>query len=34
MDGLRKIKVVGVGKWAEGMQKKVDAGYCYLDEKT
>ena len=34
MDGLRKIKAVGVGKWTEEMQKKVDAGYCYLDERT
>ena len=34
IEGLRKIKAVGVGKWTEEMQKKVDAGYCYLDERT
>lgn len=30
---LQKIKTIGIGKWAEEMQKKVDAGYCHLDEK-
>ena len=32
LDGLRRIKAVGVDEWAEEMQKKVDAGYCYLDD--
>ena len=30
---LQKIKSVGIGKWAEEMQKKVASGYCRLDEK-
>ncbi len=30
---LRKIKAMGVGKWAEDMQSKVSAGYCALDER-
>ncbi|MHA1711713.1 MAG: DUF3795 domain-containing protein [Candidatus Freyarchaeota archaeon] len=29
---LRKIKAMGIDKWVEEMRKKVDAGYCYLDE--
>jgi hypothetical protein len=33
-DRLRRIEAVGVDKWAEEMQRKVSAGYCYLDEKT
>jgi len=33
MDGLSKIKKLGADKWAEEMQKKVNVGYCYLDEK-
>ena len=32
-DELRKIKAMGVNRWAEEMQKKVNAGYCSLDEK-
>lgn len=32
LEGLRRIKAVGVDKWAEEMQKKVDGGYCGLDE--
>jgi len=31
-EGLLRIKVVGIDKWAEEMQKKVDAGYCRLSE--
>lgn len=34
IDGLRKIKALGVNGMAKEMQKKVDAGYCYLDERT
>jgi hypothetical protein len=34
LEGLQKIKAIGVDRWAKEMQKKVDAGYCYLDEKT
>jgi hypothetical protein len=30
---LQKIKAMGVSKWIEEMQKKVDAGYCSLDER-
>ena len=33
LEGLRKIKTVGVDKWVEEMQKKVDSGYCYLNER-
>jgi len=33
LKGLRKIRAMGVDKWAEEMQKKVDAGYCELDER-
>jgi hypothetical protein len=34
LEGLKKIKAVGVGKWTEIMRQKVEAGYCYLDERT
>jgi hypothetical protein len=34
IEGLRKIRAVGVDKWVEEMQKKVNTGYCYLDERT
>jgi len=34
LEGLKKIKAMGVDKGIEEMQKKVNAGYCYLDEKT
>jgi len=34
LEGLKKIKALGVDRWAAGMQKKVNAGHCYLDEKT
>jgi hypothetical protein len=30
---LQEIRALGFQKWVEGMQKKIDAGYCYLDEK-
>jgi len=33
LEGLRKIRAVGVDKWTEEMQKKVGAGYCELDER-
>lgn len=33
IEEMKKIKVMGVDKWAEEMQKKVEAGYCHLDEK-
>lgn len=33
LEGVRKIRAEGIGKWAEEMEKKVDAGYCYLDER-
>lgn len=32
LEGLRRIKAVGLQKWIEEMQKKVDDGYCSLDE--
>jgi hypothetical protein len=32
LEELRKIKAVGVHKWAQEMQKKVSSGHCYLDE--
>ncbi len=32
LEGLRRIKAVGVDKWAEEIQKKVNSGYCSLDE--
>jgi len=31
-DTLRQIKDMGADKWLSEMQKKVDAGYCSLDE--
>ena len=34
LEGLQKIKTMGIDKWAEEMQKKVGTGYCYLDERT
>ena len=34
IEGLHKVKPLGIDKWAEEMQKKVNAGYSYLDEKT
>jgi len=34
LEKLQKIKATGVDKWTEEMQKKVEAGYCYLDERT
>ena len=30
---LREIRALGFQKWVEEMQSKVNAGYCYLDEK-
>lgn len=30
---LQRIKITGFDKWLEEMQRKVVAGYCYLDEK-
>jgi hypothetical protein len=30
---LRQVKEQGVKNWAEEMEEKVGAGYCYLDEK-
>ena len=30
---LREIKTKGVDNWTDEMQKKVDAGFCYLDER-
>jgi hypothetical protein len=33
IEGLHKIKAMGVDKWAAEIQKKVDADYSYLDEK-
>jgi len=29
---LQSVKQNGIGRYAEEMQKKVDEGYCYLDE--
>jgi len=34
LEGLKKIKASGIDKWAEEMRQKVEAGYCYLDERT
>jgi hypothetical protein len=34
LERLQKIKAMGIDKYAEEMQRKVSAGYCYLDEKT
>lgn len=33
IEGVRKTRSTGIDKWAEEMQKKVDAGYCYLNER-
>jgi hypothetical protein len=33
MKTLKAIKATGVKDWLADMQKKVKAGYCYLDEK-
>jgi len=33
LGGLRKIKSMGIDEWIKEMQKKADAGYCYLDER-
>jgi len=33
LKGLKQVKEQGVQNWAEEMEKKVAAGYCYLDEK-
>jgi len=30
---LREIRAIGMDKWAEKMQGKVDQGYSYLDER-
>ena len=32
LENLKRIKAAGVSSWAKEMQKKVDAGYCQLDE--
>jgi len=32
LENLKRIKAAGVDKWAKEMQKKVEAGYCMLDE--
>ncbi|MDH7478190.1 MAG: DUF3795 domain-containing protein [Candidatus Bathyarchaeota archaeon] len=34
LEGIKKIKTMGIDKWVEEMRRKVDAGYCYLDERT
>jgi hypothetical protein len=34
IERLQKIKAMGVDKWTEEIQRKVEAGYCYLDERT
>jgi len=34
LEKLQEIKATGIEKWREEMQKKVDKGYCYLDERT
>jgi len=34
LEGLHRIKVIGADKWAEEIQKRADAGYSYLDDKT
>lgn len=33
LEGVRKIRTMGNDRWAGEIQKKVDAGYCYLDER-
>jgi hypothetical protein len=32
LNNLKRIRVMGVDNWAQEMQKRVDAGYCTLDE--
>jgi hypothetical protein len=32
LENLKRIKAAGVSSWAKEMQKKVDSGYCQLDE--
>jgi hypothetical protein len=34
IEGLHRIKALGVDEWAKEMQKKAESGYSYLDEKT
>lgn len=34
MEGLHRIKTQGIDRWVGEMQKKANAGYSYLDEKT
>jgi hypothetical protein len=34
IERLQKIKAMGIDKWTEEIQRKVGAGYCYLDEST
>lgn len=29
---MKRIKALGVDKWAKEMQKRVDEGYCQMDE--
>jgi len=33
LEGLQKIEAMGIDTWTREMQKKADAGYCYLDER-
>lgn len=30
---LKRIKDIGLDKWIDEMKRKVDAGYCYLDDR-
>jgi hypothetical protein len=32
LENLKRIRALGVDNWAEEMQKRVDEGYCQLDE--
>ena len=34
LENLKRIKAAGVDNWAKEMQKKVESGYCRLDEMT
>jgi len=34
LERLREIRAIGVDCWAKEMQKKVVAGYCYLDDEA
>jgi hypothetical protein len=34
LDNLKRIKAAGVDNWAKEMQKRVDDGYCQLDDMT